>query len=166
MSYWDGSRWASDAPVATNSSRPGRRLLGAAAEAGLISLLLVGLIAGTTFAAKGGNGGGGKGKPGGSGTSTVTLVLVHDANANGVANWGDTVTFSIATTATRYPHLEVTCYQNGTLVYGASAGFYAEYPWPGAQMMPLKSPAWTSGAAECKAVLNTSLATLNFGVQA
>lgn len=169
MSYWNGDRWVSEPTTTTSPRRRSLRLLGAGAEAGLITLLMFGLIAGTAFAAKGGNGGGGgRGHGGGghSGTSTVALVLVTDVNGNGSANWGDTVTFSISTTATQYPHLEVTCYQHGALVYGASAGFYPEYPWPGAQLMPLQSPAWTSGAADCKAVLNTSLATLSFAVGA
>ena len=70
MSYWDGSRWTSEVQPATTSSRPARRLLGAATEAGLISLLLVGLIASTTFAAKGGGG-----KPAGGSTPTGSCAV-------------------------------------------------------------------------------------------
>ena len=51
----------------------------AVAEGALIALLVVGLAAGTTFAAKGGGGGGGTGghgKPGGGGSAgTATLVV-------------------------------------------------------------------------------------------
>lgn len=59
MTYWDGNRWIPDEP-ATPRHAPGgvrRRLLGASIEAALITLLMFGLIAGTTLAAKGGNGG-------------------------------------------------------------------------------------------------------------
>jgi hypothetical protein len=117
-----------------------------------------------------GGGGGGGGKHGGGGTgstsSTVSLVLVTDQNGDGLPNWNDMITFNISTTATAYPYLSVRCYQNGTLVYSADAGFYPSYPWPGAQMMPLYSPSWTGGAATCTAVLNDGLATLNFNVAA
>jgi hypothetical protein len=58
MAYWDGKRWLPDGPTAA-AARPriGRRLFGATVEAALITLLMFGLIAGTTMAAKGGNGG-------------------------------------------------------------------------------------------------------------
>ena len=130
-------------------------------EAALIATLVVGLIAGTAFAAKGG----GQGKPsGGGGSSSITLVMVADANANGLPNWADTVTFDISTSKTNRPYLSVRCYQDGTLVYAADAGFYPSYPWPGAQLMPLYSPSWTGGAADCTAVLNSKLARLDFHV--
>ena len=140
----------------------------AVAEGALVSLLVVGLLAGTAFAAKGGGGGGGHGKPGAgsTGSSTIAVVMVNDVNGDGLPNWGDTITFSISTTATSYPYVDLTCYQGGALVAGGSAGFYPSYPWPGSQNMPLKSPSWTSGAASCNAVLNTNLATLNFNVGA
>jgi len=58
MAYWNGTSWVPDT-VATSPRRQTRvpRLLGAATEASLIVLLAFGLVAGTTFAAKGGNGG-------------------------------------------------------------------------------------------------------------
>ena len=61
MTYWDGHRWIPDEPATPTltRSRAGRRLLGASTEAALITLLMFGLIAGTTLAARGGNGGGG-----------------------------------------------------------------------------------------------------------
>ena len=64
MTYWNGSRWIPDAPERTARvrGRIGRRLLGASGEAALITLLMFGLIASTTLAAKGGHGG----KPDGS----------------------------------------------------------------------------------------------------
>ena len=58
MAYWNGTSWVPDTAVAPRARRTHRgRLLGAATEASLIVLLAFGLIAGTTFAAKGGNGG-------------------------------------------------------------------------------------------------------------
>ena len=59
MTYWDGNRWIPDEPAALPQAggRIRRRLLGASTEAALITLLMFGLIAGTTLAAKGGGGG-------------------------------------------------------------------------------------------------------------
>jgi hypothetical protein len=59
MTYWNGDRWIPDEPTTPTAARSpaGRRLLGASTEAALITLLMFGLIAGTTIAAKGGNGG-------------------------------------------------------------------------------------------------------------
>ena len=116
----------------------------------------------------GGGGGGvkGGGGHGGGGSSSLAVVMVNDVNGNGAPNYGDTITFKVSTTATSQPFVEVTCSQNGTVVYSAWAGFYAGYLWPGQQMMPLTSPSWTGGAASCVATLNTSLAKLSFNVGA
>lgn len=57
MAYWNGTSWAPDTAAAPPARQTRRgRLLGAATEASLIVLLAFGLIAGTAFAAKGGNG--------------------------------------------------------------------------------------------------------------
>ncbi len=112
----------------------------------------------------GGGGGGGGGHKGGKGSSSLALAMVADQNGDGLPNWGDTITFDVSTTQTDYPYVEVTCSQNGTVVYSAWAGFYDSYPWPGSQLMPLYSPSWTGGAADCTAVLDPDLATLNFHV--
>jgi hypothetical protein len=121
-------------------------------EGALIAMLVVGLMAGTAFAGKGG----GHGKPGGgAATGTLAVVMVEDANGNGAPNWNDTITFKVTSTSTS-PYVSVRCYQGGKLVYGADAGFYADYPWPGARNMPLSSPSWTGGAASCTALLNSS----------
>jgi hypothetical protein len=137
-------------------------------QAGIVALVILVLVAGTALAAKGGNGGGGHGggKPGGGSTAsgTLTLVMVADANGNGTANWADTITFDVTSTSTS-PYVSVRCYQGGTLVYGADAGFYDSYPWPGARNMPLYSPAWTGGAADCTTSLNGS-PSLSFHVDA
>ena len=68
----------------------------ALAEASLIALLVVGLIAGTAFA---GRGGGGKPSGGGSAYSgSISLApIVVDSNGNGAPSRGDVVTFDIST---------------------------------------------------------------------
>jgi hypothetical protein len=108
-----------------------------------------------TFAsvALAGNGGGTKGTGGNAGSSTLTLAMVTDLNANGLPNWGDTVTFKVSTTATTEPHVDLTCTQNGTVVYSATTGFFAGYPWPWTQNMTLSSQKWTGGSAACSARL-------------
>jgi hypothetical protein len=98
----------------------------------------------------------GKGRPGGgstSGASSITLRMVYDANANKLPNWGDTVTFDVSTTATSSPELKLTCNQGGLAVYWTQTAYYAGYPFAWTQMMSLQSGAWTSGAADCTAVL-------------
>jgi len=116
-------------------------------------------------------GGGGGGKPGGStgGTGTLTFSMVTDSNANGLPNWGDQVTFTVATTATTEPHVNLTCSQNGGVVYSASTGYYEGYPWPGTQIMTLQSQSWTGGSASCIAKLyyfsgtsTTNLTSISF----
>jgi hypothetical protein len=119
--------------------------------------------------------GGGKGGHGGAGTTTGTggliLSTVTDANQNGLPNWGDTITFKDSKWSTTEPHVDVTCSQGGVVVYGASTGYYASYPWPWTQNMTLSSQMWTGGSASCTAVLQaysgtsvTTLGSLNFSV--
>jgi hypothetical protein len=119
----------------------------------------------------------GKGHHGGTGGTTgggsLSVAMVSDANSSGSPNWHDTIRFNVSTTATNEPHVNLTCSQNGTVVYGASTGYYASYPWPWTQNMTLSSTNWSSGAAACTAVLQaysgtnvTTLATLNFSVAA
>jgi hypothetical protein len=58
MSFWDGSQWVADRPTAP-TTKPESRVKHATAavlEAGLITALTFGLIAGSAFAAKGGGG--------------------------------------------------------------------------------------------------------------
>jgi hypothetical protein len=112
----------------------------------------------------------GGGKPS-SGGGTLSLKMVTDVNSDGLPNWNDTVTFDVSTTATTEPHVSVTCSQNGTVVYGATTGFYASYPWPWTNNMNLASSSWTGGGADCTAKLYyfsgkkmPTLATVNFHV--
>ena len=144
-------------------------------SAAVLALAVVALVAlivlPAAFAGKGGNGpsgGGGGGKPSGGGGS-LSLVMVVDNTGNDAPDYGDTVTFNVTTGAER-PYVSVHCYQGGSLVYAASAGFYADYPW--STNFGLRTTTWTSGGADCTAKLYTTkdgsrittLATLNFVV--
>ena len=94
-----------------------RRLFGASAEALIIVILVIGLMAVPVLGARGGGGGGG-GKPSGGGSGSLALVMVNDADADGVVSHGDSITFTVTTTADR-PYVSVKCSQGGTLVYAA-----------------------------------------------
>ena len=61
----------------------------------LIALIVVGLIAGTAFAARGGGGGGGKGGRSVSGV-TLAITMVTDADGSGTTTWGDTVRYDVS----------------------------------------------------------------------
>lgn len=120
------------------------------------------------LAGKGGGGAGGNGKPSRGGSGSLSLVMLNDTGTAGTS-WGDTVTFNIQQSATTEPHVDLTCSQNGTVVYGATAGFYASYPWPWTVDMTLSSQMWTGGGASCVARLyyfsgssTTTLATASF----
>jgi hypothetical protein len=137
------------------------------AEGSLLAFLVVALVAGTALAGKP-VGGGGKPAPSGS---SLTLVMVSDQNADSLPNWADSITWNVSTTATTGPNVSVACYQGGTLVYSAAAGYFDGYKWPEAKIMTLKSPSWTGGAADCTARLykittkgTTTLATSSFHV--
>jgi len=111
------------------------------------------------------------GNGGTTNTSSLTLVLLN--STDGVAHYGQSVTFNISTTATSYPNVSLYCYQNGALVYAAAAGFYPGYPWPGSQTFILAGGSWYGGAASCTATLyyysgtkTVNLTTLNVPVSA
>ena len=124
-------------------------------------------------AALAGKGGGKGGHSSAGGGGTVAMVLADDTNGNGVANYDEKVTFSVATTATTNPQVGLKCYQNGVLVLSGSAGFGANDHWSWAQVFNLSTTAWTGGAADCTATLYyyngrgfSTLATTGFSVAA
>ena len=121
------------------------RLTGAALEAALISILVVGLLAVPALAGRGGN------RPAGGGDTSSSLSLVMVDPADTTANHGDLVTFDVSTTATDKPNVNVRCSQDGAGVYDAWAGFYVG-AWFG-QTFELASTNWTSGGADCTARL-------------
>jgi hypothetical protein len=155
MSYWDGTKWVADTPPVPKSASRAKRVAAATLEAALITALTFGLIAGSAFAGKGGGGGGGK--PGGGGghggggaapTGSFALVLVD--STDGVAHWGQHITFDVTSTA-RYYFVGVSCAQGGDPVYRQDIGFYVGWPW--SKNFTLMSGNWTGGGANCDAVL-------------
>jgi len=125
------------------------------------------LLALAPVALAGKSGGGGKGGSGSVSGGSLNLVLVN--SSDGLAHWGQTVTFDVSTTASQ-PYVTLTCLQNGVQVYSMTAGFYASYPFT--RYYTLSSSAWKSGGADCTADLHYStsggkrvtLATLSFPV--
>ena len=103
-------------------------------------------------------------------TGTFSLVLLD--STDGVAHYGQRVGFDVKTNAYT-PVVTVDCYQDGALVYSHDVGYWPGYLWP--QVFGLSSSRWTSGAADCNAVLvswnakmtrSTTLATMSFHVYA
>ena len=135
-------------------------------EGALIAMLVVGLMAGTAFAARGGGGG----KPSGGGTLSEPGMVV-DANGNGSPNRGDDITFTVSTTATDSPMVGLRCWQGTDFVYDGYVGYFAStatYDY-----FELASNYWVAGTdASCTARLFYSdnrgrehvLATRTFGV--
>jgi hypothetical protein len=134
----------------------------AIAEGALISLLVVGLMAGTAFA--------GKGNQASGGSSSVSVVLID--SSDGVAHFGQHVTFNVSTSAAQ-PWVHLNCYQGSTWVDGEWGAFYAGAAW-GKTFTLGPTSLWVSGAADCKADLVvytrrgtlSTLATTSFHVDA
>lgn len=113
------------------------------------------------------------GKPGGGGTTsngTISLVLLE--STDGLAHYGQRVTFDVSTTATTSPYVNLRCYQNGALVGQGWEGFF-EASIDDQIMVLGGSQAWQGGDADCTATLNKrtkrgwqQLATTSFHVYA
>lgn len=143
-----------------------RPLLHHAASVSILVLVLA--LVPAALAAKGG------GKPSGGSTSdsSITLApLVYDANGNGLPNYWDVVLFTVSTTATDQPFVNLRCYQNGALVLNTWNGYF-EGAFNDNWNFGLGTPAWQGGAADCTATLNkanrntrwTQLASTSFHV--
>lgn len=118
----------------------------AMAEAGLIAMLVVGLVAGTALA-----GGQGRG-PAPSYAGEIRLApLVVDDNANGTPNHGDVVTFDISTNHSA-PYVQLECFQGGSMVLMGRKGYF-ESSLDTNRNFGLDSGSWQSGAADCTASL-------------
>ena len=144
MGSWNGTRCEVIEPVPSSNRPHERGLLTVVTRAVLLSALIVGLTAGSVFAANGGRGS----------ASTIDLVIVNASQAaiDGTGpRHGDTVTFNVSTTATDRPYVVLDCYQAGAWVYAAQAGFWATYP--GGQNFVLAASSWAAGAASCTARL-------------
>ena len=82
------------------------------------------------------------GTGGGSNKSSLSVVMLSSATTSSTSNgphYGDTITFAVSTTATGRPYVALACSQNGTVVYGSSAGFFADYLSPWEQNFTLSS---------------------------
>ena len=119
----------------------------ALAEASLVALLVVGLLAGTAFAGRSGGG-----KPGGGGSAysgSIRLApTVADSDGDGVLSRGDVVTFDISTSDPA-PFVQVECYQGGTMVLMGRKGYF-ESSLDSNWNFGLSSGAWPVGSgADC-----------------
>ena len=95
--------------------------------------------------------------PKGAGTASIALVLID--STDGLAHFGQTVTFDVSTTATDQPWVNLKCYQGRTLVAEGWNGYF-DASLTG-RNFGLSSPMWTGGAADCTAyVTNPSWAVL------
>ena len=132
------------------------------ALAACFAVIFTGLLAGPALA----------GKPTGGSSTSSSLQLVLLDSTDGVAHYGQQVTFKVSTTATDQPQVKLECFQGGARVLYGSAGFYPDYPWPWAQNFQLSSGSWTSGAADCTGTMYyyngrkyLTLKTLGFHVE-
>jgi hypothetical protein len=117
-------------------------------------------------AALAGKGAGGGKHGGGAGTGTISLVLLD--STDGLAHFGQHVTFNISTSSTNQPWVHLQCYQNGAMVAEGWDGYF-DGSLSGRDFT-LSSPSWTGGAADCTATLTTPqwapLASTSFHVYA
>ncbi len=135
MSYWDGTRWVADDVAPPPRRRPVRHLLGAVAEATVVTALIFGLIAGSAFGARGGNSSKG-GHGGGGSTATISVP-------DGV--YMGTVT---ATVSPAGLWVKAACYQDNVMVYGQ----YIQSDANGQATLNLGPTSWwTGGPATCTA---------------
>ena len=123
-----------------------------------LAVLALALVPAAGLAAKGGSperggggggGNGGGGKPGGGNGGTIELVLLN--SADGVANYGEQVTFRVSTSATSYPYVTLKCTKEGVLVYQASKGIFPTSLGQNFTLGP--TPSWQGGEADCTATL-------------
>jgi hypothetical protein len=153
----------------TERTSPARFVLVAAFV--LLALTLVPVaLAGKGGGGNSGTGGGHHGGGGGGSTYTGSFSLVLLDSTDGLAHYGQNITFDVSSTAA-YPSVTLTCYQNGDWVTNQTVGFYPGWAW--SQVFPLSSWKWAGGAADCDAVLfyqtnkgQQTLASMSFHVYA
>jgi hypothetical protein len=126
---------------------------GALLEGAVVAALVGILVVGTALAGKGG------GKPSGGGGSTSGGGSIHlaspitvDKDGSGTVSFGDIVEFTISTTATATPYVNLKCYQGGALVIEGWRGYFADsldY-----RTFGLYGGQWAGGAADCTAWLD------------
>jgi len=145
MSFWDGTRWVPDKAAAPPSRvrAAASHSLMAIAEGGMIAALVVGLMAGTAFAGRGG---------GTAATPWISLATVDGSrmSASVQPSLGSAVTFDAGyPKSTKNPWVSLMCYQDGTLVYGEGGKVGHEFVLGGASSDWLRA----GGAASCHAEL-------------
>jgi hypothetical protein len=94
-------------------------------------------------------GGGGGGSTGGGSGGTISLVLL--SSTDGLAHFGQQVTFNVSTTATQHPEVTLDCYVGGALVYQMTNAMFAGSLNEIFTLGP--TPSWSGGAADCTAWL-------------
>ena len=110
--------------------------------------------------------------PSGGGTTSTALKLVNLSAPGSSPRFGQQVMFTVSTTATASPWVELKCWQGSTLVYDNWVGYFSSYMF--SQVFTLGPTAmWSGGAANCTAYLvsedakrPSTLGTLSFGVSA
>ena len=121
-------------------------ILQALAEGALIALLVVGLMAGTAFAAKG------DGKPAAGSSTNLQWYMVHDLNGNRSPDYGDDISFTFSTT-TAHPEVGLRCYQGYNWVYDGYVSYWAG-AWASQTKFTLNSNNWDPAlTANCNARL-------------
>jgi hypothetical protein len=115
---------------------------------------------------------GGKGQSAAGSSGKGSIVLVPLNPTPGGPYFGDQVTFTVSTSATASPWVNVNCYRNSTWVYGEWHGFFASYRY-GQTFTLGPTNLWQSGSADCTAALVNrdggharTLATISFHVAA
>ena len=126
---------------------PAARIAFVAAFLALALALVPAALANKPGGGGGHNGGGGGGTTGGSGT--ISLMLLN--STDGLAHYGQRVTFSVSTTSTLYPWVDVKCSQNGAVVYHQANGIFRTSLNQIFTLGP--TPSWTGGDADCVAAL-------------
>lgn len=104
-----------------------------------------------------------------SSTGNPSLILLN--STDGLAHYGQELTFEVSTTVTARPFVALNCAQDGRDVYSRSVGVFPDYP---NQTFLLSSSLWLSGAADCTATAyyftsngaERVLGTLDFAVLA
>jgi hypothetical protein len=114
----------------------------------IVLYVVVGTLVALAIAPAAAAGKGPKPKPGGGGDSTITL------NQSAPIHHGDTISFSVQTSATDRPFVALECRQGGSAVYWKSVGMFPDYyEYFGAPLFTLSSLSWTGGDADCTAEL-------------
>jgi hypothetical protein len=152
MTFWDGTRWVPDPQLSPPRPRHrvARHVFGAAAEGALITALVFGFIAGSAFAAKGGNG---ATHTNGGHKNAVTISVPDGVFASAVQG----------TVSSPGLWVHATCTQSGATVYAQ----WVQTDGNGKATLTLgPTPMWAGGSASCSAEAGTWSSNGRWSVQA